>query len=88
MLAVAGYYGNALYSDAQANKALSQMTHVSGWQWQKDKGLGNRRSSDVQWRIDTEDDYVMRRVGKGYIQRCHLKYNNNAKIMPPQEATK
>lgn len=35
----------------------------------KDRGLGNRRSSDVQWRIDAEDGYVMRRVMRFIMPR-------------------
>ena len=62
VLAVAGYYGEALYSDAQANKALTLRTQYSDWKWQKDRGLGNRRSSDVQWRSNEDSAYLMRRV--------------------------
>ena len=71
---------NALYSDAQANKALSQITHVSDWQWQKDTGLGNRRSSHVQWRIDKDNDYVMRRVYDDHRVWAHLSKNEDGAI--------
>jgi hypothetical protein len=61
VLAVAGYFSYSLYSDAQANKALTERTQYSDWQWQRDKGLGDRHSSDVQWRSN-EGAYLMRRV--------------------------
>ena len=80
VLAVAGYYGEALYSDAQADKALTERTGHSDWQWQKDRGLGNRRSSDVQWRIDTEHGYVMRRVYDNHEVLAGLIKNDDGEI--------
>ena len=80
VLAVAGYYGEALYSDAQANKALTERTGHSDWQWQKDRGLGNRRSSDVQWRIDDDNDYVMRRVYDDHEVYAWLIKNEDGEI--------
>ena len=79
-LAVAGYYGEALYSDAQANKALTQMTSLSDWQWQKDRGLGGRRSSEVQWRIHEELGYVMRRVYGNHAVWVVLTKNEDGEI--------
>ena len=81
VLTVAGYFSYSLYSDAQANKALTQMTGVSDWQWQKDRGLGNRRSSDVQWRIDGDNDYVMRRVYGNYKVAAWLTKNEDGTIV-------
>jgi hypothetical protein len=62
VLAVAGYFSYSLYSDAQANKALTERTNHSDWRWQKDRGPGKRRSSDVQWRSNEDGAYLMRRV--------------------------
>ena len=62
VLAVAGYFSYSLYSDAQANMALTERTNHSDWQWQNDRALGNRRSSDVQWRSNEDGAYLMRRV--------------------------
>jgi hypothetical protein len=88
VLAVAGYFSYSLYSDAQAteadaqaNKALTERTNHSDWQWQNDKALGNRRSSDVQWRIDTEDGYVMRRVYDDHEVLAWLTKNEDGAIV-------
>ena len=62
VLAVAGYFSYLLYSDAQANKALTHQTNSSDWQWQRNKGMGARRFSNVQWLINETGRYVMRRV--------------------------
>lgn len=80
VLAVAGYFGNALYSDAQANEALTLRTSQSDWRWQKDKGLGNRRSSDVQWRINEENEYLMRRVYDDHQLLADLGKDANGSI--------
>ena len=77
VLAVAGYFSYSLYSDAQANKALTERTNHSDWQWQKDEGLGNRRSSDVQWRIHEEFGYVMRRVYENHEVLVALTKNED-----------
>ena len=80
VLAVAGYYGEALYSDAQANKALTERTQYSDWQWQKDRGIGNRRSSDVHWRIYEDFGYTMRRVYADHQVATWLTKNEDGEI--------
>lgn len=80
VLAGAGTFSYLLYSDAQANKALTQRTSKTDWQWQRDKGLGNRRSSDVQWRIHEEFGYVMRRVYDDYEVLTGLRKNDDGAI--------
>ena len=81
-LAYAGNYGNSLYSDYQADKALTKRTGVSDWQWhwQRDKGLGNRHSSDVQWRISEKDAYLLRRVYGNHEVRVILKRNEDSEV--------
>ena len=80
VLAYAGLYGNLLYSDWKADYALTKRTAFSGWQWQKDKGLGNRRSSDVQWRIHEKRGYVMRRVYGDHQVMVHLSKTDDGAI--------
>ena len=72
VLGAAGTFSYLLYSDAQANKALTERTNHSDWQWQRDKGLGNRRSSDVQWRVSEEGIYDMRRVYGDDVVHAYL----------------
>jgi len=62
VLPVAGYFGYLLYLDYQANKALTLRTDISDWQWQKERELGYRRSSDVQLITPEVIGYLMRRV--------------------------
>ena len=80
VLGAAGTFGYLLYSDAQANKALTLRTTASDWQWQRDRGLGNRRSSDVQWRIYEEEGYVMRRVYDDHKVYTHLRKTDDGAI--------
>ena len=50
----------------EAQKSLSLYTDANDWQWLKEKELSERRSSDVQWRIDEDNEYWLRRVYDGH----------------------
>ena len=80
VLAVAVFCSYALYSDAQANEALTLRTSVSDWQWQRAKGLGKRRSNDVQWHIDFMNYYAMRRVYDDHQVIAILRKNDDDTI--------
>lgn len=79
VLTVAGYFSYSLYSDAQANKPLTLRTGASDWQWQNNKSLGNRRSSDVQWRIE-DDTHRLRRVYGNHTVVAWLTKNEDGAI--------
>lgn len=80
VLAVAVFWSYALYSDAQANEALTLRTKRTDWQWQRDIGLGKRRSTDVQWRISEEHGYTMRRVYDDHEVVASLEKNDDGTI--------
>lgn len=81
VLGAAGTFSYLLYSDYQANKALTLRTSASDWRWQKDRGLGNRRSSDVQWRIREDGEYRMRRVYGNHKTIAWLTKNEDGTIV-------
>ena len=80
VLVVVGYFSNAVYSDYQTNKALTLRTNHSDWQWQRDGRLGDRSSTAVQWRINDEGDYTMRRVYDEYRVVVSLRKNQDSAI--------
>ena len=80
VLGAAGYFSLSSYLDAEASKALTLRTKHSDWQWQRSKELGNRRSSDVQWRIDEDGVYVMRRVYDDHQVVTNLIKNEDGAI--------
>ena len=55
-----------LYKQYEAQKSLSLYTEASDWQWLDERGLEIRPRSDVQWRIDEDNEYWLRRVYDGH----------------------
>lgn len=64
----------------EAEKSLSLYTDASDWHWFEEKELGERSSSDVQWRIDEDNEYWLRRVYDGHWVKATITRGEDSEL--------